>query len=71
MKYLVVEIQKWNNGQLAQSTTVHGSRQEAEQKYHEVLMYAAVSEVNVHSAAMLDETGGLIKNETYYHGDAE
>lgn len=69
MKYLIVEIQRFANGSVAQQTTVHGNRAEAEQRYHEVLMYAAVSDVAVHSAVMLDDTGRRIKGETYNHGE--
>lgn len=69
--YLVIEIQKTNNGSLSAITTTHESRDEAEQKYHTVLAYAAVSSVNVHSAVMLDDTGMRIKGETYYHGGGD
>lgn len=69
MKYLIVEIQVFASGTLAQSTTVHPTRENAEQKYHEVLMYAATSDVAIHSAVMLDQTGRRIKGETYYHGE--
>jgi hypothetical protein len=30
-----------------------------------------VSQVNVHSVVMLDDTGARIKGETYYHGNAD
>lgn len=69
--YIVIEIQKSNDGTVAPILTTHPTRDEAEQKYHTVLAYAAVSEVNVHSATMLDDTGALIRNETYYHGSTE
>lgn len=69
--YLVIEIQKMNNGQLAHLVTTHKEQPEAEQKYHAVLSAAAVSAVDVHSAVMLDDTGNRIKGETYYHGHAE
>lgn len=69
MKYLIVEIQVFSNGNMAQITTTHPNRANAEQKYHEALMYAATSDVAVHSAVMLDETGRRIKGETYYHGE--
>ena len=46
---------------------VFTDRLEAEQKYHEVLSYAAVSELPVHSAVMLTEEGVVIKRESYIH----
>ena len=69
--YLIIEIQKSNDGTLAHLESVHATRDEAEQKYHTVLAAAAVSSVNVHSAVMLDDTGNRIKGETYYHGGLE
>lgn len=69
--YLVIEIQKMNGGQLAHLESVHPTLPEAEQKYHTVLSFAAVSNADVHSAVMLDDTGERIKGETYYHGHVE
>lgn len=69
--YLVMEIQKSNKGQVSQLVTTHDERADAEQKYHTVLAYAAVSAVDVHSAAMLTDEGDLLKKETYYHGQPE
>lgn len=71
MKYLVIEIQKSNNGQVSQIVTSHAERAEAEQKYHTVLAYASVSTCDVHSAVMLTDEGDMIKKETYYHGQPE
>ena len=47
---------------------VFADRLQAEQKFHEVLAYAAVSPSPVHSAVMLTEEGVLIKRESYTHG---
>lgn len=68
--YLVIEIQKSNGGQVNPLVTTHAERAEAEQKYHTVLAYAAVSSVDVHSAVMLTDEGDMVKKETYYHGHA-
>ena len=68
MYYIVVEIQKTlvnNDVSVAQITTVHSTRSEAEQKYHTVLSYAAVSGILSHSATMLDEKGYYVKSECY------
>lgn len=68
MYYIVIEIQKSlinNEVNVAQITTVHPNRSEAEQKYHTVLSYAAVSGLLSHSATMLDEKGYYIKSECY------
>lgn len=63
---IVVEIQKTGD-QVAAILTTHTDPNEAEQKYHTVLPYAAVSSVPVHSAVLLDDTGRGVKAETYYH----
>lgn len=68
MYYLVIEIQKsLVNDQVtvAQITTVHSSRSDAENKYHTVLAYAAISGLLSHSATMLDEKGYYVKSECY------
>lgn len=68
MYYIVIEIQKSlinNEVNIAQITTTHPTRSEAEQKYHTVLAYAAVSGILSHSATMLDEKGYYVKSECY------
>ena len=72
MYYLVIEIQKsLVNDQVtvAQLTTVHSSRSDAENKYHTVLAYAAISGLLSHSATMLDEKGYYIKSECYVNNE--
>lgn len=65
--FVVIEIQKSAVDQVAALTTTHTTREEAEQKYHTVLAYAAVSNLLSHSATMLDERGSQIKSECYEH----
>ena len=65
--YLVIELQKLADGSLAQICTAFTDRNVAEQKYHEVLSYAAVSAVPIHTAVILSEEGNLIKKESYRH----
>ena len=68
MTYIIIEIQKMNNGSCAVvPPTTYTDQRIAEQAYHTALSYAAVSQVNVHSVVMLDDTGARIKGETYYH----
>lgn len=68
---IILEIQHSNDGTTAALHEVVADRNTAEQTYHNKLSYAAVSEVNVHSVIMLDEYGGRVKGETYYHGTIE
>ena len=65
--YLVVEMQKQIDGSMSHLETAFTDRNTAEQKYHEVLSYAAVSTIPIHTAVILSEEGNLIKKETYRH----
>lgn len=65
---IILEIQHSNDGSTPCITNTYTDRNLAEQKYHQVLSYAAVSEVDVHSVVMLDDYGNRIKGESYYHG---
>lgn len=40
---------------------------DAEEKYHQILQYAAKSEVRKHGAVMVDENGFVLKQEVYHH----
>ena len=72
MVYIIIEIQKSNNGTVAIVPPSSFSDQNvAEQAYHQALSAAAVSQVNVHSVVMLSDTGERMKGETYYHGGIE
>lgn len=69
MSYLVIEIQKSNEGACAVTPVqIFDNKQQAEQAYHGALAFAAVSSIDVHSVVMLDHTGTRLKGETYYHG---
>jgi hypothetical protein len=65
---IIIEIQHSNDGTNATLVNSYTDQAIAEQKYHQVLAAAAVSNVDVHSAVMMDDTGNRIKGETYYHG---
>lgn len=63
--FIVMEIQKGNTT----STLVNAyeTRNDAENKYHTILAYAAVSALPKHSAVMLTEEGDYIKSECFEH----
>ena len=67
MKYIVIELQKNKEGAVAHLVTEHNTLAEAESKYYSVLSYAAVSEIPVHSAIIIDEYGNPVKNNSYKH----
>ena len=63
--FIVMEIQK--GASVSTIVNTYETRNEAEQKYHTVLAYAAVSSVPQHSAVMLNDNGSYIKSETFDH----
>lgn len=63
--FIVIELQKSDT--LAVLSDTYETRNQAEQKYHTVLAYAAVSEVPKHSAVLLNEDGTYIKSESFEH----
>ena len=66
---IIIEIQKSNKGTVNIVTPAsYTDKAQAEQKYHNALSAAAVSNVDVHSVVMLSDTGERVKGETYYHG---
>ena len=72
MVYIIIEIQKSNNGTVAiVPPASYTELNKAEQAYHQALAAAAVSKVDVHSVVMLSDSGERIKGETYYHGSIE
>ena len=69
--YIVIELQKNAEGVLTPQTSTHNTLAEAENKYYTILAYAAVSEVPVHSATILDENGYPMMYKHYTHKVAE
>lgn len=65
--YIVIELQKNNEGQVANIVTSHNSLAEAESKYYSILAGAAISEVPVHSAIIVSEEGFPVKYSCYKH----
>ena len=63
--FIVIEIQK--DVTAATLVSTHDTRNEAENKYHTVLAYAAVSSLPKHSAVLMDENGITLKQESYFH----
>lgn len=71
MKYIVIEIQKTAAGSVSTIATTFDSSREAESKYHQILMYAAKSELPLHAASMMLENGTSIMHKAYYLGETE
>lgn len=69
MKYLVIEIQKFQGGSMSTPSYAFDSLNSAEAKYHAILSAAAVSSLPVHSAILMNETGYVIRSQSYTHED--
>lgn len=64
--FILVELQT-NGGTTANIVTAYEDKLAAESAYHSVLASAAVSQVEIHAATLLDERGNLLKKEFYRH----
>lgn len=72
MKYLVIELQKFDDGTLAvPPVATFDSWFEAVSRYHSILATAAISDVPVHSCVILTETGQEIKMDSYNKADGQ
>lgn len=67
MKYIVIEMQKNAEGQVANLVTDHNTLAEAESKFYTILASAAVNDVPVHSAIIVSEEGFPVKHQCYKH----
>lgn len=70
MKYIVVEIQTMENGQVATIPTTFDTEREANAKYHQILSYAAVSGLPCHSAVVLTEEAQFLRRD-FFRTDSE
>lgn len=68
--YIVTELQTTGNT-TSVLTDVFTDESLANQKYYTILSFAAVSTIDIHSAAILNEYGGVLKNETFDHRTTE
>lgn len=66
MKYIVIEIQKFSDGTVAiPPVASYDSFFDALSRYHTILAAAAISEVPVHTAVVLNEVGQEIRLDSY------
>ena len=70
MKYIVVELQTTGNT-VAHIVTDHNDQQTAEQKFHNVLAAAAVSNVQLHGAMIMPADMRDFRRELYDRTDPE
>ena len=65
--FIVVELQKYQDGTVGNIVTAYETQADAESKYHSVLAAAAVSDLPSHSATLLAEEGFSVANQCYKH----
>ena len=65
--YIVMEIQKGADGEIATIVTAFETEAEAFSKWHAVLSVAAQSTVPMHGCVMMRETGEPMRHEYYIH----
>lgn len=65
MNYIVTEFQTTDADATSVLTSVHTTREEAEQKYHMILSAAAVSGLKYHGASLMNAFGDIHKVEHY------
>ena len=68
--YIVIEMQT-NDGVTSTITNAYDDESLAFQKYHQILSFAAVSTIDVHTAVMMNEYGIMIRNEDFTHNSEE
>lgn len=64
MKFLVLEIQV-NGGIVSNLIYDFDDQRQAESKYHTVLAAAAISNLDVHTAMLINEEGFLYESKSY------
>ena len=64
--FIVIEMQT-TDGTTTILTDTFTDEALANQKYYTILSFAAVSTVDIHSACIMNEYCGVLKNETFIH----
>lgn len=66
MKYVVIEIQTTNDN-VSTIVNQYDTLPQAESAYHQVLSYAAVSNVEWHGAMLMNSQGSIYRNDMFTH----
>lgn len=63
--FIVIELQTNSDGTVGSLVTKHEERNVAESKFFQIMSAAALSDIPVHSAIMVDELGMICKQDYY------
>ena len=66
MKYVVIEIQTTNDN-VSTIVNQYDTLPQAESAYHQVLSFAAVSNVEWHGAMLMNSQGSVYRNDMFTH----
>ena len=69
LNYVVIEIQTTGENVTSALTYDYTDRASAESKYHTILAYAAVGDLFIHTAAIIDAQGTVLKRDSYRKDD--
>lgn len=69
MKYIVIEIQTSQDGAVGNIVNSYDSRNQAEQQFHTILAAAAVSQLAIHTAVLMTNSGETLSMGVYTHGN--
>lgn len=64
--YIVIELQTTNN-QTGNIVQIRSTKEEAMSLYHLILSSAAISNIEYHTAVVMDEEGRYLARECYKH----
>ena len=64
--YTVIELQT-NGGVTTPLTTVFDDENLAYQKFYQILSFVVVSDVEIHTAMVINEYGAVLRSDTYSH----
>lgn len=65
--YTLIELQTTGGATVIVTPRTFEDRLQAESAYHTALAAAAVSSVEIHAVALLDERGNTVKRDYYEH----
>ena len=72
MRYIIIETQTAADGSVAiPPIQVFDDLNVAEQTFHSILSFAAVSALPSHGCMMLSSEGEMLRSETYHHLSAK
>lgn len=67
----VIESQTNKNWETSVITTQFSDESLANQKFYQILSFASVSDVYIHTATILNEAGAVLRNESFTHETQE